>query len=173
MQEVGNVQSGGYRARVLNAASREGSDSGQVRRRAGPERARKTGFAEDSAEDRSSDKLKDALLVSFLDWFSEHFTTGSKTPEMSSASEGKPERGAGREIVADQTADRVAEEIASNRPLSLLLQANVTQDTALYLLSAGALAETVQEPGQKPHTLFDADYMDLRTKTAKMPNTPV
>jgi hypothetical protein len=92
---------------------------------------------------------------------------------MSAASEGKAERSLNREIDSAQTADRMASEITSNRPMSLMAQANVTQDAALHLLSMGALAETIQEPGQKPHTLFDADYMDVRTKVAKMPHGPI
>jgi len=41
------------------------------------------------------------------------------------------------------------------------------------LLSVGALAETIQEPDHKEHTLFDADYMDVPAKTAKMPHMPI
>ena len=147
---------------------------GQDASNVGPVRARKPELPEeeDMPADSSSEKLKDALLTSFVDWFSEHSKTGSDVPEISASSADKPESGASREIVAAQAAGRVASEIASNRPMSLIAQANVTQDAALHLLSMGALAETIQEPGQKPHTLFDADYMDVRTKVAKMPHEP-
>ena len=147
---------------------------GQDAPNVGPVSAGKPEFPEeDIPADSSSEKLKDALLVSFLDWSSGHSKTGSDMPEISASSEGKPESGASWEIVAAQVVGRVASEIASNRPMSQKAQANVTQDAALHLLSMGALAETIQEPGQKPHTLFDADYMDVRTKVAKMPNEPV
>ena len=190
MQEVGNVQSGACCARVQNTVSREQSDDDQVRHGPGgtsdrvPARAKVASspdikpdgtskFLEKPDEDSSSEKLKDALLVSFIDWFSGHLTTGSYTPEISAASEGKLAKSMSREADSAQSVGRMAREITSNHHTSLLIQANVAQDTALHLLSVGALAEAVQEPDQKQHTLFDADYMDVRTKVAKMPHGPI
>ncbi len=197
MQEIGSVQSGAYYARVQGATSKEQSDDDQVRHGSDGTSGRKSvreqidssvdiklgakekfwekpdeGSNSEPDEDSSSEKLKDALLVSFIDWISGHLNSGSVAPAMSAASKNKLLKSANGEIDSAESAGRMAREIASNRPMSLLVQANVGQDTALHLLSAGTLAEAVQEPDQKQHTLFDADYMDVRTKVSKISHRP-
>jgi len=128
-------------------------------------------FAVNATENSSSDKLKDALLTSFINWLSDHIKMIAGAEETPISSGNKSATDIRQEIIAPKVRDSMASLITANRTMSLLVQANATQDTALHLLTTGALAETVPEPGQKQQTLFEADDMGIRAR-AKVAQKP-
>ena len=188
MQEVGNLRYVGCCALAGSAARYKGTGGQQAEHDAGAVIAsaptakgatsstnanpvQTAEFAVNATRDSSSDKLKDALLTSFIDWLSEHVKIVFDAGETPISSGNKSATDIKQEIIAPKIRDSMASLIAANRTMSLLVQANVTQDTALHLLSTGALAETVPEPGQKQQALFEADAMGIRAR-AKVAQKP-
>lgn len=175
MQQVGSVYNGGHGAHT-NSAHGNGAFGSQkadrdVRSSADAELVRTAKFAENPPAGSSSEKLKDSLLMSFINWFSEHLKTVAGSEKTPISSDSKSVSDTGRKIIAEVAADGSTNRIAADRDISLRAQANVTEDAALHLLSAGALAETIPEPGQKHQSLFDTDDVGVRVR-AKVSQTP-
>lgn len=131
---------------------------------------RAAGPAESQDRASSSGKLKDTLLMSFIDWFHEHLKIAGHIEKVSTASKNDLLSDISRKISDSGVAEYVAGRIAADSEFALRAQANVSENTALHLLSAGAVAETVHEPGQKQQTLFDADDTGVRVR-AKVAQT--
>lgn len=175
MQQVGCVHHGGYNAypgsTYGNGATGSQQADHKVEASANAELVRTAELSKNPPEGSSSDKLKDSLLMSFINWVSEHLNTVVGTGEASISSGKNSSSGTNRKIISAATPENTANRISDDRDASLRAQANIADDTALHLLSAGALAETISEPGQKHQTLFDADDAGVRVR-AKVAQTP-
>lgn len=175
MQHLGSVRAGVYSAYGRGARGDGGIGNRQTEGDVGSSADAKPLYAPESigtaSQDSSSEKLKDAFLMSIINWLSEHLKTVAGTGGVSISSGNKSVSGTNLSIVAEAAANGTVDRIAAEGDISLRAQANVAEDTALHLLSAGALAETVQEPGHKHQTLFEADDVDLRIR-AKVSQTP-
>jgi len=175
MQQVGCVHHVGYNAYTGSAHGNGATGSQQaghnVEASANAELVRTTEFSQNPPEGSSSDKLKDSLLMSFVNWVSGRLNTVVGTGETSISSNKKSVSGISQKIIAAGAPKSTASRISADRNTSLRAQANIADDAALHLLSAGALAETISEPGQKHQTLFDADDAGVRVR-AKVAQTP-
>jgi len=175
MQHIGSLHSAGYHAYTGRTHGNGATGSPQaghnVTASVDAEPVRTTEFSQNSPEGSSSDKLKDSLLTSFISWLSEHLSTAVGAEETSVSSDNKSFSGANGKLTGAAAPENAANRITADRHTSLQAQGNIADDTALHLLSAGALSETIPEPGQKHQTLFDADDAGVRVR-AKVSQKP-
>ena len=159
MQQVGSVHDGARRAYAGRANVDGTIGNNQTERAVGAstksESVRTIKSKVNPQRGGGSGRLKDALLMSFINWFSEHLKTEVGTEEASISSDRKSVSGMSLKIIAATAAEP---------DISLRAQANVTEDTALHLLSAGAIAETIPEQGQKHQSPFGADDVGSRER---------